>query len=213
MQAWHLLCLLLTAQGEWASAVTAGEAGVGVWEEEEAIVAAEVDNLAPGMEAISLDPTIESKDFAKPSSPAPPARSVDSPRLLLPTGIITALPAIAPPTPSKQIRLEQVIQLRMTLAVITEKLQGPETAMLKQQELFAFFSGRAGRTAAAGAGTSDSRSMIGAPSIAGSVLRGSAPVSAGGEATGGALGESFVAVHETAPGPPGLGESMLTGKF
>lgn len=55
---------------------------------------------------------------------------------------------LLPPTPAKATpqsrfrRLESVIQLRMTLNVITEKLQGPDIALEQQQDLFSFFSQR-----------------------------------------------------------------------
>ncbi len=256
VQAWHLLCLLLTAQGDWKSAVTAGEAGVGVWESaEEESEEMLSEQFQIGVTVVDQDPTVESKDFALTSSsptPSPETSSSSPPKsksstqpshILLSSGYILPLPLtpLTMPIP-KSKRLEQVIQLRMTLNVITEKVSGAEQAMLRQQELFAFFSARSGRnrlgrgaSSILATGTGGSPSFVGtrererqvsgvgtgaavgtgpgltlAPGDGNGLGAGIVTGKGGGNA---GLGDSYVAVNETAPGPPGLGESMVSSTY
>ncbi|WVQ76332.1 hypothetical protein IAR50_005997 [Cryptococcus sp. DSM 104548] len=81
--------------------------------------------------------------------------------LLQLSGLPPALPSLplCPQTPDT--KLSQVIRLRTTLNGVVEKMRGCEEAMVSQQELFAFFSGRcslvperkrSGTVGAAGAG-------------------------------------------------------------
>lgn len=144
VQCWHLLALLLTAQGDWTAAETALDVGLRIWEE------ADTDETEDGVEAV---------DFAAPSQPAPKQGS---------------------PRPGPELR--QILELRMTANVVAEKLHGPEVALAKQQELFHFFSQRA--------------ALVPVPK-AESVRE---------------LSGSFVTVTDSAPGPKGLGESMISGK-
>ncbi|WVQ93775.1 hypothetical protein IAU59_000853 [Kwoniella sp. CBS 9459] len=148
IQAWHLLALLLSAQRDWEGATKACEAGVSVWEQDEESAAQEEEQ---GYSQNLGDADVDARDFAViPPSPSthsiqPPSTS--SARLLLLDGTFPYI-AISPPrtTPlSRSAKLEHVIRLRMTWDVIVEKTQGPEMAMLKQQELFAFFSARSGK--------------------------------------------------------------------
>ncbi|WRT63735.1 uncharacterized protein IL334_000658 [Kwoniella shivajii] len=141
VQAWHLLALLLTARRDWEGAMKACDAGVSVWEQDEESSAGEEE--LPGNDSGN---TVESRDFA-----IIPPTPMDSPTelhpLILKDGSFPHL-SISPPrtTPlSRSAKLEHVMRLRMTLNVIIEKQQGPELAMLKQQELFAFFSARSGK--------------------------------------------------------------------
>lgn len=121
---WHLLALLLTANGDWTDAAKAAETGVALWEEADAAFTAE--------------------EADKPGSGTPP--SVTSTPLITPDGHLLP-PTPAPPLPlDRSERLETVIQLRMTLNVIIEKLQGPDAALAQQHELFSFFSHRTERT-------------------------------------------------------------------
>ena len=142
VQAWHLLALLLTAQKDWDAASKAGEAGIAVWEQDEEKELSNEDIFNGGMD----DPTIASKDFA--DAVLPEAVPANNEPLLLPSGkfhpphIMSQPPASAV---SRAKRLENVISLRMTMNVVAEKILGQEVAMLRQQELFAFFSGRSGK--------------------------------------------------------------------
>jgi tetratricopeptide (TPR) repeat protein len=193
VQAWHLLALLLTSARDWSGAAKACEAGVSVWEAEEEAESKSEDEVELANPSGS-DANVEAKDFAMitPHLAQPPV--VSSEPLLLPTGAFKPL-KLAPPTRlSRSRRLEQVIRLRMTLNVIVEKMQGPEIAMLRQQELFAFFSARSGKNRGQ---YGYSRGMTGAGADEASVQ---------------GLGGSFISVAETAPGPKGLGESMVNGE-
>ncbi|WWC66660.1 uncharacterized protein I206_100564 [Kwoniella pini CBS 10737] len=144
VQAWHLLALLLTAKREWEGALKACEAGISVWEADEEVFSSEEDFL----DTSEVD--VEARDFAAVQPPTLDSTSIDQQtyeQLIQKDGSFPHL-EISPPitTPlTKSARLEHVIRLRMTFNTIIEKTQGPELAMLKQQELFAFFSARSGK--------------------------------------------------------------------
>ncbi|RXK37161.1 hypothetical protein M231_05530 [Tremella mesenterica] len=146
LQAWHLLALLLTASADWSGAMKACEAGVTVWEDDEASSDQDdlLDPTGPPGNPDDGDPMIESKDFA--ITPAVPSPLTSSSAILLSTSGTLRPPdrRFKPPVPRWK-KLDNVIRLRMTLNIIVEKMQGPEVAMLKHQELFAFFSLRSGR--------------------------------------------------------------------
>lgn len=121
------------------------EAGWRVWEErDEKERRMEEEGEGTAVEdSIGTRPEITSKDFA-----APFTNTTASSPLVLPTGTFPPLPPLpeSPPTPSS--KLAQVIRLRMTLNMIIEKTLGCEEAMVRQQELFAFFSARCSLAAA-----------------------------------------------------------------
>ncbi|EIW68009.1 hypothetical protein TREMEDRAFT_44986 [Tremella mesenterica DSM 1558] len=146
LQAWHLLALLLTAAADWSGAMKACEAGVTVWEDDEASSNQDdlLDPTGPPGNPDDGDPMIESKDFAV--TPAVSSPLTSSSAILLSTSGTLRPPdrRFKPPVPRWK-KLDNVIRLRMTLNIIVEKMQGPEVAMLKHQELFAFFSLRSGR--------------------------------------------------------------------
>ncbi|KAK4688880.1 cargo-transport protein YPP1, partial [Tremellales sp. Uapishka_1] len=185
IQGWHLLALLLTARGDWEGGMKACEAGVQVWE------ASEDDDL--NEDEVSHDQEgVDIKDFAiTPPTPALQQESEQTAPLL---PLKPDSRSYARPTVSRAKKLKHVISLRMTLVIITEKMLGPEMAMLRQQELFAFFSARSG---SGGAGRR-SKSMLSVATISGN---------------GNAANEGFVHVEESGPGPKGLGESMISGMF
>ena len=195
IQSWHLLTLLLTATREWDGAAKAGEAGVSVWEQTDE--ADRGEDEGPLGNPDENDPTIEARDFgASSQTPAESAHTSSEP-LLLPSGGFSTAHAptsqtMSMPT-SRAKRLQHVIQLRMTLNIIAEKVQGSDIAMLRHQELFAFFSLRSGRHR----GQGYSRGMSGAQSTTTFVERG--------------LGESFVSVDQPRRGRD-LGDSMSTGE-
>ncbi|OXH60419.1 hypothetical protein J002_01880, partial [Cryptococcus neoformans] len=142
VEGWHLLGVLLTSMRDWEAARMAVEAGWRVWEErDEKDRRMEEEGEGTAVEdLIGTRPEITSKDFA-----APFANTTASSPLVLPTGTLPPLPE-SPPTPSS--KLAQVIRLRMTLNMIIEKTLGCEEAMVRQQELFAFFSARCSLAAA-----------------------------------------------------------------
>ncbi|WVW81915.1 hypothetical protein I302_103918 [Kwoniella bestiolae CBS 10118] len=192
VQAWHLLALLLTARRDWEGALKACEAGISVWEADEEVSSSQEDLLA--------EHDIESKDFAiqPPTSTNPTIseRSFTS-QLINKDGSFPHL-NISPPrtTPlSKSARLEHVIRLRQTLNVIIEKIQGPELAMLKQQELFAFFSARSGKNRKKMGYSSGLGKANGMKSVASSSSLTALPGTAATDSTGKEdLGGSFVSV-------------------
>lgn len=123
VRSWHLLALLLTASGDWTAAQKACEAGVALWEADDESLSADEGDLP----AVNGHGTREPQPIISPNGHLSP-------------------PTPAPPAPASRFRrLESVIQLRMTLNVITEKLQGPDVALEQQQELFSFFSQRTER--------------------------------------------------------------------
>jgi hypothetical protein len=192
VQAWHLLALLLTAARDWAGAAKACEAGVSVWEAEEDVDDKEESDLEVFSKPSASDRSVEANDFAKvrPSLAAPPVTS--SPPLLLSSGVFQPPKPAPPPKLSKTKRLEHVIRLRMTLNVIVEKTQGAEVAMLRHQELFAFFSARSGKNRKQFGYAKGIRGVTPSASVVG-------------------LEGSYVSVAETGAGPKGLGESMING--
>ncbi|WWC85911.1 uncharacterized protein L201_000781 [Kwoniella dendrophila CBS 6074] len=157
VQAWHLLALLLTARRDWEGALKACEAGISVWEQDEEEAAQDEDFSLSSNDSSN---EVESKDFAiRPPTPTTTNTNANTSTLdnqhqhqqqqplILKDGSFPHL-SISPPrttTLSRSVKLEHVIRLRMTLNVIIEKTQGPEIAMYKQQELFAFFSARSGK--------------------------------------------------------------------
>lgn len=145
VEGWHLLGVLLTSMRDWEAARMAVEAGWRVWDErDEKERRMEEEGEGTAVEdSIGTRPEITSKDFA-----APFTNTTGSSPLVLPTGTFPPLPPLpeSPPTPSS--KLAQVIRLRMTLNMIIEKTLGCEEAMVRQQELFAFFSARCSLAAA-----------------------------------------------------------------
>jgi tetratricopeptide (TPR) repeat protein len=118
VQSWHLLALLLTAQGDWTGAETALGVGLRIWEEADAASGPEDE-----MEILDNQEGVEAKDFAaaKATSTQP-----------------TAARGRSKPRPD----LRQILELRMTANVVAEKLHGHDVALERQQELFLFFSQR-----------------------------------------------------------------------
>lgn len=140
VEAWHLLALLRTAQKDWDGALKAIGVGIQTWEAEEE--EEEKPSQAAGSAAIN------EKDFAATSTdntPIAAARTSTNTSLIdghILSRLATSHSFTPPLTPGA--RLSIVIQLKMTEAVIIEKLFGPDQALQKQQESFAFFSARSG---------------------------------------------------------------------
>ena len=195
IQSWHLLALLLTATREWADAAKAGDAGVSVWEQ--ADEADRAEDEGPLGNPDENEPTVEARDFGASSHTPVESTYTSSEPLLQSSGEFSTARASASQTdsmPTSRVkRLQHVIQLRMTLNIIAEKMQGSEIAMLRHQDLFAFFSIRSGRHQ----GREYSRGMPGAQSVTTFVERG--------------LGESFVSVDQPRRGQD-LSDSVSTGE-
>lgn len=132
--------ILLTSMRDWEAARKAVEAGWRVWEEtdeNERRMEEGVEDGAAAQDLMATRPEISSKDFAAPFTDT----AASSP-LVLPTGAFPPLPPLPASPPTSSYRLAQVIRLRMTLNMIIEKTMGCEEAMVRQQDLFAFFSAR-----------------------------------------------------------------------
>lgn len=185
VEAWHLLALLLTASKDWSGALRAAQAGIDTWE----TVEREMARSQP-VEEVGLNDVVpfgvSTRDYAvnddveQDLSTSHEHQSVIVDRSVLP--IAKSSIASSPPPANAATRLANVIQLRMTQAVIVEKLQGPDEAMVRQQETFAYFSSRTGYSRPGGheAATSlDDRSVRD-------------------------LGQSYVSVNDVRPA--GLGE-------
>lgn len=139
VESWHLLGVLLTSMRDWEAARKAVEAGWRVWEERDERDRQVNDSMVDGESDQRESREFISKDFAAPTAAAAAAAAAP---LVLPTGTFPALPPLPESPPTSSQNLAQVIRLRMTLNMIIEKTQGCEEAMVKQQELFAFFSAR-----------------------------------------------------------------------
>lgn len=118
VQSWHLLALLLTAQGDWQGAEKALDVGSRLWEEADAEAVTGVQS-----EPLENQQGVESKDFAQAK-----ATTSQAPSLI----------KSSKPRPD----LRQILELRMTANVVAEKLHGHDVALERQQELFLFFSQR-----------------------------------------------------------------------
>lgn len=138
VRCWHLLALLLTATGDWQAARKAAETGASLWETTDEAAMADEGDL--------------------PYAGQPPSKAAHA--LLQPNGDLTPTPAIPDAKPGKDERLREILQLRMTLNTIVEKLDGPDAALVRQQELFKFFSSR----------TDPMRPAVGAPAGGGAAL-------------------------------------------
>ncbi|KAE8543160.1 hypothetical protein D1P53_000647 [Cryptococcus gattii VGV] len=145
VESWHLLGILLTSMRDWEAARKAVEAGWRVWEERDERERGERERQVDEKMEDGGGASVEfiSKDFAAPTAAAAAAP------LVLPTGTFPPLPPLPESPPTSSHNLAQVIRLRMTLNMIIEKTQGCEEAMIRQQELFAFFSARCSLVAVA----------------------------------------------------------------
>lgn len=162
-----------------------------VWEEDEANDIDEEDGTAGG----AAQAGVSSRDFADTSGNQEEGSTLVE-AILLPSGAfqpsrLRSDPSLSSPATRAQ-RLGNVIRLRMTLDVIAEKTQGPDGAMARQQELFAFFSARSGKNRAAGATGPLTRGLVVSDSVS------SVP---GGE-DGKGLGGSYISINVNTTGPP-----------
>lgn len=134
---WHLLALLLSGQRDFFGALKAIEVGIEAWE------AAEEEEERRKMPTHpELPSSVSTRDFGVKASP----RSEDfAMGAVIVSDRLKKLHRSSngrdlPLTPSE--RLANVIQLRMTEAVILEKIDGPAQAMVRQQQTFSYFSAR-----------------------------------------------------------------------
>lgn len=190
---WHLLALLLSAQKDWIGSLKAIEVGIEAWEAAEE----DIRRFSPSEEQAAMDIAGDNntkKDFAislatdsnqHASSSSPTDLAIISGDAIIPVVTPRYHTLNFPPTTSA--RLANVIQLRMTQAVIIEKIDGPAQAMVRQQQTFSYFSAKAAKSKSADEDSSSIR--MGQPD----------------------LGESFVSVDETKRIIPAVGISPPAG--
>ncbi|KAJ9101909.1 hypothetical protein QFC19_004990 [Naganishia cerealis] len=154
--AWHLLALLLSARKEWSGALRATQVGVESWETREE----ELQQLRPPVTSTTiagpppntapLDATISHLDFVtqrEPDMAGAQEGHMSRQRALIQGEYLAELDmpietsTIGPPKTAQ--RLAEIIQLRITQAVIIEKIDGQNQALIKQHETFTYLSNKA----------------------------------------------------------------------
>lgn len=148
--AWHLLALLLSARKDWSGALRATQVGVQTWEiREERLQRLRPPPASsmvepPPTETAPLDSTVSHLDFAiqREQTTDEPLRE----QVLL---IGEQLVPLAMPWDASTLgplrtadRLTEIIQLRITQAVIIEKAEGTNDALAKQHETFIYLSNK-----------------------------------------------------------------------
>jgi hypothetical protein len=147
---WHLLGLVLTANGDWAGANTV--LSLGIESAESGATSGTADgSIAPDDATITeeaaiapaADETATITNAPSASSPLPTAsaeeRLVTASTGLPPSSqLILPQPDISPP--SNEEKFEASVQLRLTQIAIVEVLEGSEGASVRWPELFSFFS-------------------------------------------------------------------------
>ena len=136
---WHLLGLLLIAAGDWKKAKAILEYGAGVSEERvgDEVLPQTPSGDAPGTpngEIEGLPPTEPRFMSALGSSPTLLCRGATN----LPAASLLLKPLPDHPPPSRRELFEQALQLRMTQLALTEHAEGPESAVEKWLEVFAW---------------------------------------------------------------------------
>ncbi len=159
IEAWHLLALLRTAQKDWDGALKAIGVGIQTWE------AGEEDETQGNLVTSQVaDSSTQEIDYGAKPTATDPIATLQTPagvHHLISGHVLRPFPTLhdsfTPPL-SPSSRLSVVIQLKMTEAVIIEKVFGPDQALQKQQESFAFFSARSGYSRSGSEGSVAGRS-------------------------------------------------------
>ena len=136
---WHLLGLLLVATDDWKKAKAVLEYGAGVSEERAG------DEGLPQTPNGDVPGTPNEKIEGLPPTESPFIPGLESSSTLLgrdATGIPAASSLLKPlpdhPPPSRRELFEQALQLRMTQLALVEHAEGPESAVEKWLEVFAW---------------------------------------------------------------------------
>ncbi|KAG8942346.1 hypothetical protein FRC04_003798 [Tulasnella sp. 424] len=171
IRSWHLLGLLLTAQGDWNGAKAVFELGLAHADEDEPSEGDE-GMATPTIDGLPQSNGLETRDFAlhggagiggtieglgssatsalptpTPERPNPLGEAIQA-KYLLPTTLVLppsqTLLAPPPDTPQRTAldRFEASLQLRITQLALTELVDGADLANLMWPEIFVFFSGR-----------------------------------------------------------------------
>lgn len=191
--AWHLLALLLSARKDWPGASRATQVGVETWEiREEQLQLLRPPPASsmvepPATETAPLGATVSHLDFALQQQrqqtgaldERPPIEKVlieweDLVALQMPRDTATIGPL------KTADRLTEIIQLRITQAVIIEKTEGFNRALAKQHETFIYLSNKSHDIREEAAALHESVASIGSTQVTG-------------------MTESFIAVDEVAP--------------
>jgi hypothetical protein len=191
--AWHLLALLLSARKDWSGASRATQVGVDTWEIREEqlqkLRPPPVSSMVepPPTETAPLGATVSHLDFAlqqqreqvEASDESLPAEKVlieweELVALEMPHDTATIGPL------KTAARLTEIIQLRITQAVIIEKTEGSNHALAKQHETFIYLSNKSHDIREEAAALHQSVASIGSTQVTG-------------------VTESFIAVEEVAP--------------
>lgn len=186
--AWHLLALLLSTRKEWSGALRATQVGVGTWESREEELqqvrppATSTMVAEPPLDTMPLAATISHLDFGtrQPDLATTHMDHVLPKRALIQGEYLSELDmpsdtsTIGPPRTAQ--RLAEIIQLRITQAVIIEKIDGHNQALAKQHETFTYLSNKANAIREEAAALYESVTSVGSTRVTD-------------------IGESFVAVH------------------
>lgn len=190
--AWHLLALLLTAHKDWSGASRATQVGVETWEIREERLQSLRPPPAfsmvepPPTEIAPLEATVSHLDFAlhqqREQTGAPDIHPLTERVLieweeLVPIEMPHDTASLGPLKTAE--RLTEIIQLRISQAVIIEKTEGPNHALAKQHETFVYLSNKSHDIREEAAALHESFASIGTTQINGAT-------------------ESFVAVDEVA---------------
>lgn len=159
---WHLLGLLLTANGKWNEAKGVLDIGASKGEIDDSD-----EGLADGNEGIGLsgingqNGVIRARDFAGTTSesigeangyfphsgaatPIAPVFLLDQGSKCVPPPATLLQPLPDSPPPSRQDAFEHALQIRMTQLALAECVEGAEGAGLKWVEVFGWVAGRKG---------------------------------------------------------------------
>ena len=158
---WHLLGLLLTAQGEWVKAQEVLEIGAAINEspseadetpsDTEAALEKN-EKSAPG-ESVAFEPEKGAKEAHSHDSHGGVANEVSVHETILDPDSSTMPPSDAllhtppdHPGPTPQDVFEYALQLRLTQMALTEHVEGPEGAETKWVDVFGWIAERKGTT-------------------------------------------------------------------
>lgn len=152
--AWHLLALLLSARKDWSGALRASQVGVQTWEiREEQLQRLRPPPASsmvepPPTETAPLDSTVSHLDFATQQQREQTNVVDEQPREkvlivgeeLVPLDMLSDTSTLGPLKTAD--RVTEIIQLRITQAVIIEKAEDTNDALAKQHETFIYLSNK-----------------------------------------------------------------------
>ena len=152
---WHLLGLLLTAQGKWKEAKSVLEIGAAIGDDGEDDNDSNEDALEDRVQVRDFDAQLSgSTNGTIPNGHAHPPEVNDSYKTstyllqknstTIPLSASLLQPLPDHPSPSRQDIFEHALQLRMTQLAVSENIDGAECAGLKWVEVFGWVARRKG---------------------------------------------------------------------